>query len=76
MTTREFYEVVPDHGEAGGYHVVRNGLVKKWHADLIDAVLDGVERAVREMQEGKLTSLRVKGKDGRILHERAYTPGA
>lgn len=69
---REFYEVLPDPGDAGGWNVTRNGLVLKWWPDKVDAVLHGVEEAVNEAEAGGLTSLRIKGKDGRIQQERTY----
>lgn len=69
---REFYEVLPDAGDAGGWRVTRNGLMLKWWADQIDAVLDAVERAFNEAEAGTRTSLRIKGRDGRIEQERMY----
>lgn len=72
MTERNFYEVVPDPGEAGGWNVTRNGLHMKWWPDKIDATMHAVEEAVNEAEAGGLTSLRIKGKDGRIQQERTY----
>jgi len=72
VSAREFYEVVPDGSEAGGWNVTRNGLVLKCWADKTDAVLHAVEEAVNEAEAGGRTSLRIKGKDGRIQQERTY----
>jgi hypothetical protein len=69
---RNFYEVVPDPSEPGGWHLTRNGLVLKWYPDQIDAVIDGVDRAVKEAQGDVKTCLRVKGKGGRIEQEHEY----
>lgn len=72
MNVRAYYEVVPVPGDDEGWHVTRDSHVLQWHADKTGAVLDAVDRAVSEAEQGGLTSLRIKGQDGRIQQERTY----
>lgn len=73
MNVRAYYDVMAIPGDDEGWHVTRDTHVLKWHADKIDAVLDAVERAVNEAEGGGSTSLRIKGRDGRIEQERTYS---
>ena len=70
--TRIYFEVVPKPGDDDGWDVTRDGHVLKWHPDKTDALIHAIDLAVKEAEEGGLTGLRIKGKDGRIQEERTY----